>query len=746
MSTLAPRTPAGEAVQSSRRADRKSAQKRATAAALAPRLGLVAVLALSAVLNTHRLAQNGYANVYYSAGVKSMLGSLHNLLFVSFDPGALMSIDKPPLGLWVQVASAKLFGFSPLSLLLPEAIAGVLGVAALYWAMTRTFGSRAALASALALAVFPSFVAVSRDNNLDAVLILLMVLACGAALRAVERGRWRALLACAVLVGLAFNTKTLAAYLIVPGIALAYALCAPGSPRRRTLQLLAAGALAIAVSFAWIALVELTPAAQRPYVGGSLNNTELGLTFEYNGLGRVSGEVGGPGEVPAVPLRPLAPRHAAAHRRPASTPVATLPLHRPQPAPSLYLPNGRLRHPVAFGGATGPLRLFDENLGDQGGWMLPFALLGLLAIALTLAPRRRVTPEDTGVAGAREAEATQAGAREAGTTQAGAMQAGATQAGAMQARTTQAGAMQARTTQAGPRDPRLAGLLVFGGWFLLEAAVLSLSKGIVHPYYISALGPGSAAMVGAGAFAFVDLARRGARNGMLTSPALVALAVGLTVVVQVTLLNRVHYLHWFLPALVAGAAVGVVGYAILQALHRHVAPAMALILGVLLIAPGAYAATTWEAPVEGTFPAAGPLQNAGYGGLDVIAPTVRLDRSLIAYLASHGATRRWTVLTEASDTAAPLILLGSHAGALGGYSANDPTMNGAGLARLVARGQARYVVLGGAYSTRGGNRAINAVPHACRQVPGQEWGQTAFTPYSLMLFDCSGRERELAGY
>ena len=269
----------------------------------------------------------------------------------------------------------------------------------------------------------------------------------------------------------------------------------------------------------------------------------------------------------------------------------------------------------------------------------------------------------------------------------------------------------------GRRDPRLAGLLVLGGWFLLEAAVLSLSKGIVHPYYISALGPGTAAMIGAGAFAFVDLSRRRAQGAAFASPLLVLLAVGITVVAQVTLLNRVHYLHWFLPALVLGAVVGVAGFAVLQALHRHVAPAMALILGVLLFAPGAYATTTWEAPVEGTFPAAGPRQNAGYGGLDVIAPTVRLDRSLIAYLASHGATRRWTVLTEASDTAAPLIFLGSHAGALGGYSADDPTMNGAGLARLVADGQARYVVLGGAYSTRGGNRAINAVPEPVGRCP-----------------------------
>jgi 4-amino-4-deoxy-L-arabinose transferase-like glycosyltransferase len=721
MSTLAPHSPAGEMAQSPQGEGSENTARQSTAAVLAPRLGLMAVLALSIVLNTHRLAQNGYANVYYSAGVKSMLGSLHNFLFVSFDPGGLMSIDKPPLGLWVQVASAKLFGFSPLSLLLPEAIAGALAVAALYWAMTRAFGAGAALAGALALAVFPSFVAVSRDNNLDAVLILLMVLACGVALRAVEGGRWRALLGCAVLVGLAFNTKTLAAYLVVPGIALAYAVCAPGSLRHRALQLLAAGALMALVSFAWIAVVELTPPGQRPYVGGSLNNTELGLTFEYNGLGRVGGEVGGPGEVPVVPLRPLAPRHAAAHSRSGPNRVSVHAVHRTPPAPSLYLPDGRLRHPVSFGGATGPLRLFDENLGDQGSWMLPFALLGLLALALSVAldrPTRGAAREDVTSWPSDDP-----------------------------ARTATHGPMEtdtARTANRRRRDPRLAGLFVFGGWFLLEAAVLSLSRGIVHPYYISAVGPGSAAMIGAGALAFVDLARRGARGAALASPMLLALAVGFTVVVQMTLLNRAHYLHWFFPALVAGAAVGVAGFVILQVLHRHVAPAMALILGVLLLAPGAYAATTWEAPVEGTFPAAGPRQNPGYGGLDVIAPTVRLDRSMIAYLASHGATKRWSVLTEASDTAAPLILLGNPAGALGGYSADDPTMNGAGLARLVARGQARYVVLGGAYSTRGGNRAINAVPGACRQVPGQEWGQTAFTRYSLVLFDCAGRERELA--
>ena len=159
-------------------------------AALAP------VLALAAVLNTEKLSQNGYANVFYAAGVRSMLGSFHNFLFNSFDPGGLITVDKPPLSLWVQVVSAKLFGFQPLSLLLPQAIIGVLTVALLYAAMRRPFGRPAALVGALALAVFPSFVAVSRENGVDPALILLLVLAspprCARSAPAVGWRCWRA--------------------------------------------------------------------------------------------------------------------------------------------------------------------------------------------------------------------------------------------------------------------------------------------------------------------------------------------------------------------------------------------------------------------------------------------------------------------------------------------------------------------------------------------------------------------------
>jgi 4-amino-4-deoxy-L-arabinose transferase-like glycosyltransferase len=645
-------------------------------------VALGGVLALSAVLSTRNLSQNGYANTFYSAAVKSMLHSLHNFLYVSFDAGGLVTIDKPPLALWLQAGSAKLFGFSPLSLLLPQAIVSVISVAVLYRMVSRRLGPTAALCSALALAVFPSFVAVSRDNGVDPLLILLMILACGAALSAIESGHWRPLLLCAVLVGLAFNTKTLAAYLIVPGIALAYVLCAPGTLLRRMTSLLAAGVLVAIVSFSWIAFVELTPASQRPYVGSSTNNTELGLTFDYNGFGRVEGENGGPGQITAAAGAGLqiVPRHRTVHsaRRTASGAVraATAPAPVAQEPPR-FLPDGRLASPLFFAEPAGPLRLFESGLADQSAWLLPFALFGVIALGLLALLGERSS-----------------------------------------------------------RNPRLATMIVFGGWLLAEAAILSFSKGIVHPYYASAMGPGAAVMVGAGAASLTWLARR--RRWALV---LAVCAVAATVAVQIVILEEQHYMLWLIPVLIGVAVAGLC----LMALPRVAAAGMALALGVLLIAPGVYAATTWLAPVEGTFPAAGPYEATATGELDSTPAELRLDHNLISYLAKQTTGSRWAVLTDAAPTAAPLILLGVHAGALGGYGGTDPTLDGPGLARLVMRHEARYVLLGGAYASRGGNLATKAVLRACKIVPAPIWhGPPPATVYTLVLFDCAGREHELS--
>jgi 4-amino-4-deoxy-L-arabinose transferase-like glycosyltransferase len=723
-------------------------------------LALAPVLALSTVLGTHRLAQNGYANVFYSAGVKSMLGSFHNFLFNSFDPGGLVTVDKPPLSLWVQVVSAKLFGFSPLSLLLPEAIVGVITVGVLYAVMHRPFGRLAALAGALTLAVFPSFVAVSRDNGVDPVLILLMLLACGAALRAIRGGRWPALLACAALVGLAFNAKTLAACAVIPGIALGYFLCAPGTLPRRVLKLLAAGILLGAVAFSWTILVEATPASQRPYVGGSTNNTEMNLTFGYNGFGRVEGQVGGPGQI-FVRLGAVAP-FPQRTRTILSAKRTAAPKHVPNP----ILPDGHYSNPTPFGVSPGPLRLFEAGLGDQGGWMLPFALLGMLALALAIliAPKE-LAPDaiDGGPARARGASrepqpSVDGGpAHDAPEEPQPSVDGGPAHDASKEPQPSVEGGRptHANTATGAPpswyertrRDPRTAGLIVLGGWFSAEALILSLSKGIVHPYYVSALGPGTAAMVGAGVGTFAGRSAGGSpigqrRNWLLL---LAPLAIAGTVAAQLVLLDRAHYLHWYYTPLVIGAGVGTLALLSALAVRRLAAPAIVLTLIALTLAPTIYAATTWSVPVEGTFPAAGPRVAGSLGPYGITAHDIKVDRDLMRYIDAHHPTRRWELLTVSSNTSATIILLGGRAGALGGYSGTDPAVDGPQLARMVSHREARYVVLGGAYASRGGNLATKAVIRACREIPNEAWLHfRRYSIYSLVLYDCAGDARRLA--
>ena len=498
--------------------------------------------------------------------------------------------------------------------------------------------------------------------------------------------------------GLAFNTKTLAACLVIPGIALGYLLCARGSIWRRLLQLLAAGVVLGAVAFSWIAFVEATPASQRPYVGGSTDNTELNLTFGYNGFGRVEGQVGGPGRI-FIKLGAVAPFPARTRTHTALRANKTrAPTHVPNP----LLPDGHYTDPTPFGGPTGPLRLFHYGFGGQGGWMYPFALLGLVALALSILWPPRGTAR-TETADARTVEPT--GAR--------------------------------GWWESVRRDERTAGLFVLGGWFLAESAFLSFAQGIVHPYYVSALGPGAAAMIGAGAVAFARFGR--ARDWRML---LLVLAVAGTVAAQLVLLRREHYLHWLPHLLIALTAVGLLA---MVAVRRLAAPAMALILAALLIAPTAFSTTTWSVPVEGTFPAAGPKVAGALGPYGVTAHDVKVDRDLMRYINRHHPTRKWEVLTVSSNTSSTLILLGWRAGAVGGYSGTDPALYGPGLARMVARHEARYVVLGGAYSSRGGNLATHAVIRACHYIPSEVWLHfPRWSIYSLALYDCAGDERGLA--
>jgi 4-amino-4-deoxy-L-arabinose transferase-like glycosyltransferase len=310
---------------------------------------LIALLAVAGVLNLWGLTVNGWANTYYAAAVRSMSTNWHDFLFASMDKAGLMTVDKPPLALWVESLSARIFGYHPLSVLVPEALMGILAVALLYDLVRRRFGRVAGFVAGLALATTPITVAISRHNNPDALLALLCVAALWFFVRALEDGRTRWLVLTGLCVGLAFETKMLVALAVVPGIALAWFWVAPRGRLAAARQLLAGGATMAVAGLAWPVLVTLTPAADRPWISGTSDNSIWSLIFGYNGVGRLTGQTGGPGGIGG----------------------------------------GGGGGGAMFGSATGPFRLLNSALGDQAGWLLGFAIVAGVALLASSRLRRR---------------------------------------------------------------------------------------------------------------------------------------------------------------------------------------------------------------------------------------------------------------------------------------------------------------------------------------------------------------------
>ena len=617
---------------------------------------LAGVLVLASYLDFAKLAQNGYANTYYAGAVRSMLKSWSNFFFVSFDPGGLVSVDKPPLALWVEAGSAKLFGYSGLTILLPEALAGVVSVWILYLLVARYFGRLAGVIAALALAVSPVSVAVNRDNNPDALFVMLLVLSVYVGARAVESGRLRTLLVTAVLVGLAFNTKMLAAAIVVPGLAAGYAFFAPRSWKTRVWHLAVAGLVMTVVSGAWIAAVQLTPAADRPYVGSTTNNSALSLALGYNGLGRVTRQTGG-----------------------TST-------------------GGGLGG--AFSGTPGFWRLLNDALGDQGGWLLALAVVGgISALVAAILARRRV---------------------------------------------------------------ELGVLVAIGGWFLAAAVVFSYSSGIIHTYYVSALAPASAALVGIGTPALWRDVRRG---GFWAAFPLVAIAASAWI--EIVLLRRSGYLGYLqaLVAVVALAALGAVAAAALleTARARALIGAAALTAAVsaFLVAPAAWSATTLDGAIDGTFPGAGPtyyslgsgssagLPNqrggGGFAGFGGGASTTTAIDTALAYAEKHDPGTRFALVVSSETEAADAIIKGESVAAMAGFTGRETVLTNAFLSRLISTGEARYFLLGsgggpgGGFAGPGGtsNAAVTTITSICKAV-------TSVSTSSGTLYDCSGKAAAIA--
>ncbi|HEY7177485.1 MAG TPA: glycosyltransferase family 39 protein, partial [Micromonosporaceae bacterium] len=304
------------------------------------RPALAVLLAGTALLYLWDLSASGWANAFYSAAVQAGTKSWKAFFFGSSDASNFITVDKPPASLWVMEISARIFGVNSWSILVPQALEGVAAVGLLYATVRRWYGPAAGLVAGAAFALTPVAVLMFRFNNPDALLVLLLVAAAYATTRAVEVASPRWLALAGALVGLGFLTKMFQAFLVLPAFALVYLVAAPATFRKRLWHVVVAGAAMVVAAGWWVAIVSLIPAADRPYIGGSQNNSVLGLAFGYNGFGRLTGNetgsVGGGGAGG---------------------------------------PGG------GMWGRTGWTRLFGADIGGQTAWLLP-AALALLLIGL----------------------------------------------------------------------------------------------------------------------------------------------------------------------------------------------------------------------------------------------------------------------------------------------------------------------------------------------------------------------------
>jgi 4-amino-4-deoxy-L-arabinose transferase-like glycosyltransferase len=326
---------------------------------------LVAICVLAAVLYAWRITSEGWGNPYYAAAVKSMSENLTNLVFGSFDPVGVITVDKPPLAFWAMVLSTTIFGFHSWSVLLPQVIEGVAAVYLLHRTVLRWAGPNAALIAALVLALTPVTVAIDRDSNPDTMMVLVLVIAAYAFTRCIEHdianrgGTWWLMLS-ALFLGLGFLAKMLQAWIVVPAFVIAYLVASTVPWGRRIVRLIGAAVVMLIGSMWWVVLVGLWP-QPKPYIGGSTNGSVMNLVIGYNGLGRIFGSsaessfVGGASHGGAPGGHAAGAAHAGQH-------------------------GGGFGG--GMGGQAGLTRMFNQQAGGQISWLLPLAALVLVVMVV----------------------------------------------------------------------------------------------------------------------------------------------------------------------------------------------------------------------------------------------------------------------------------------------------------------------------------------------------------------------------
>ncbi|MCY8492127.1 glycosyltransferase family 39 protein [Bacillus inaquosorum] len=662
-------------------------------------LVLILILLAAAFLNTYNIWQDDTANQYYLAAVKSMTQSFHNFFYASFDPSGFVTVDKPPVVLWIQTIFALIFGVHTWSVILPQALAGVGSVFLLYRMIKPAFGIGAARIAALVMALTPIAAAVSRTNNIDSMLVFTLLLGSACLLRAVKQDKLVWLLTAFALIGLAFNMKMMQAFMVLPAFVLFYLIASRVSLKKKIGSLILSLVLLTGLSISWAVVVDSISSSSRPYVGSSQTNSVLELAFGYNGTERLLGQTTGlaRGDVNAAGGGNMqnhntmqAPNSSGSSGNSKLDGSAanqngnqSFGNHSQAPQPPTGqngTSNGGRGTPPTGGngpgnggpgggggksmnmfgtGDAGPLRLFQSALSGQISWMLPFALIGLLGGIVSWYRDRR------------------------------------------------------------GQAAEMKETIFWAAWLVPVAGFFSVA-GFFHQYYLIMLAPPIAALSGIGWYTMYRLYKNNKDWASCLLPAAVLITAAFQVYILSAYTSQIGSVWMYVLGL---SGLGItLALLMLKRSHPFSKQLTIISLCVLLLTPVYWSATPLLYGGNSVLPESGPQLKSSANGGNMFSSEV--DTGLLSYLRKHNTGEEYLFATLTTVTAAPYIIHENESVmAMGGFNGTDPILTVSKLKKLVKEGKVKYFLLSG--NNSGNSELVSWIKKNGKEISSDEYSSSS---------------------
>lgn len=645
-----------------------------------------------------------------------MTQSFHNFFYASFDPSGFVTVDKPPVVLWIQTIFALIFGVHTWSVILPQALAGVGSVFLLYRMIKPAFGIGAARIAALVMTLTPIAAAVSRTNNIDSMLVFTLLLGSACLLRAVKQDKLVWLLTAFALIGLAFNMKMMQAFMVLPAFVLFYLIASRVSLKKKTGSLILSLVLLTGLSISWAVVVDSTSSSSRPYVGSSQTNSVLELSFGYNGTERLLGQTTGlaQGDINAAGggnmqnhntmQAPNSSGSSGNSKLDGSAANQNGNQSFGNHSQALQPPNGQNgtsngggdtpptggngpgnggpgggggKSMNMFGtGDAGPLRLFQSALSGQISWMLPFALIGLLGGIVSWYRDRR------------------------------------------------------------GQAAEMKETIFWAAWLVPVAGFFSIA-GFFHQYYLIMLAPPIAALSGIGWYTMYRLYKNNKDWASCLLPAAVLITAAFQVYILSAYTSQIGSVWMYVLGL---SGLGItLALLILKRSHPFSKQLTIISLCVLLLTPVYWSATPLLYGGNSVLPESGPQLKSSANGGNMFSSEV--DTGLLSYLRKHNTGEKYLFATLTTVTAAPYIIHENESVmAMGGFNGTDPILTVSKLKKLVKEGKVKYFLLSG--NNSGNSELVSWIKKNGKEISSDEYSSSSSSTNSSQQGMRGGPGRE----